>query len=422
MTVSRVLAIIGPGLLVAATGVGTGDLATGGFAGSMLGTAILWAVLVGALLKFIVTEGIARWQLAAGTSLLHGVATHLGRLPMLIFVPYLVLWSFFTASAMMSGCGVALHALIPVFENAEHGKIFFGASCSVIGASLVYAGGYRLFEKIMTVCIVLMFATVVLTAVLLWPGTETVLRGIFQPSIPDFSGSGLTWTLALIGGVGGTVTVLSYGYWIREEGRISGDDLNVCRIDLGTGYLMTAIFGMSVVIIGSNIEVSGSGARLIVAMAEQLGGAIGAFGKWVFLIGVVGAVFSSLLGTWQATPYIFADSWRLLRNPPSQGRAENSAVNPGSGNPETSSPLYRFYLIALALLPIAGLFVSFREVQKFYAVTGAFFVPMLALALLLLNSREKWIGARFRNGTATIIGLSVTILFFVWIAVSKLIA
>ena len=45
MTISRYLAIIVPGLLVAATGVGTGEIATGSFAGSLLGTAILWAVL-----------------------------------------------------------------------------------------------------------------------------------------------------------------------------------------------------------------------------------------------------------------------------------------------------------------------------------------------------------------------------------------
>ncbi|MAF09550.1 iron transporter, partial [Candidatus Poribacteria bacterium] len=44
-----VLSVIGPGILVAATGVGAGDLATGAFTGSQLGTAVLWAVVVGAL-------------------------------------------------------------------------------------------------------------------------------------------------------------------------------------------------------------------------------------------------------------------------------------------------------------------------------------------------------------------------------------
>jgi hypothetical protein len=221
--------------------------------------------------------------------------------------------------------------------------------------------------------------------------------------------------VALIGGVGGTVTILSYGYWIREEGRTSSDDLAMCRIDLGTAYLMTAIFGMSVVIIGSRIEVSGSGAMLIVAMADQLGVALGDFGRWMFLIGAVGAVFSSLLGVWQATPYIFSDSWRLVRHPPDK----HGEIVP-SVNPQTSTALYRYYLLALGLIPILGLFFSFREVQKLYAVTGAFFVPLLALALLLLNSRAKWVGARFRNHAVTVVTLVFTISFFLWIAATKL--
>ncbi len=65
-----------------------------------------------------------------------------------------------------------------------------------------------------------------------------------------------------MGGVGGTVTVLCYGYWIREEGRFNADDLPVCRVDLAVGYGMTALFGLAMVVIGSNIQVEGGGANL----------------------------------------------------------------------------------------------------------------------------------------------------------------
>ena len=65
------LTLLGPGILVAATGVGAGDLATGGFAGSKLGPAVLWAVACGALLKYVLTEGLTRWQLATGETLWH---------------------------------------------------------------------------------------------------------------------------------------------------------------------------------------------------------------------------------------------------------------------------------------------------------------------------------------------------------------
>ena len=290
-----ILVAIGPGLLLAATGVGGGDLATGSFVGSLLGTVVLWAVVVGAFLKFVVTEGIARWQLATGQTLLEGVVSNMGSGVLVLFLPYLILWSFFVASAQMSACGVALHAIFPVFEP-EQGKIIFGMLTSVIGVALVFKGGYRLFERIMRVCVGIMFFTVLLTAALMWPGFADVARGLFVPSIPDLGGLGVTWTVALIGGIGGTLTVLCYGYWMREAGRSSPSDLWVCRVDLGVGYAVTGIFGVCMVIIGSNIEIEGQGTELLVTLSNRLAESLGPIGKWVFLIGAFGAVFSSLLG------------------------------------------------------------------------------------------------------------------------------
>jgi len=412
---TRYLIIIGPGMLIAATGVGGGDLATGSFAGSLMGTSILWAVIVGAFLKFVVTEGIARWQLVTEMTILEGLSIHLGRGAIWLFLPYLLLFSFFVGTAMMSACGVTLHAIFPVFNDPVDGKIFFGISSSLIGLVLVYKGGYSLFEKIMRVCVGIMFFSVIVTAALLWPGTELVLNGILIPSISDFHGEGLIWTIALIGGVGGTVTILSYGYWIREEGRLNSDDLHVCRIDLANGYIMTALFGLSVVIIGSHLTIEGGGATLLVNLSNQLGNELGPTGKWLFLIGAVGAVFSSLLGVWQSIPYIFSDAWLLSRQPREQldKQQQPTMIN-------TAAPSYRIFLILLATVPMVGLFTSFREVQKLYTVTGAFFIPFLAVGLLLLNSHSKWIGQQFKNGWPTNVSLIATIAFFLWAAIYNL--
>ncbi|MGH8193313.1 MAG: Nramp family divalent metal transporter, partial [Woeseiaceae bacterium] len=194
--------MIGPGLLLAATGVGGGDLATGSIVGGLLGTAVLWAVLVGALLKFVVTEGLTRWQLATGETLLEGAVLRLGPIVLWIFLPYLLLWSFFVASAQMSASGVTLHAIFPYFADARDGKFVFGIVSGLVGLAMVLIGGYRLFEIAMRVCIGAMFVTVVTTAVMLWPGTGEVVRGLFIPRIPDIGGEGLTWTVALIGGIG----------------------------------------------------------------------------------------------------------------------------------------------------------------------------------------------------------------------------
>jgi len=412
---TRFLAVIGPGMLTAATGVGAGDLATGSIAGSLLGTAILWAVVVGAFLKFMVTEGIARWQLATGTTLLEGLTIHFGRGAAWMFLPYLLLFTYFIGTAMMSACGVTLHAMIPIFADPVDGKIFFGIASSIVGLALVYKGGYPLFEKIMHVCIGIMFVTAVVTAGMLWPGTEAVIKGIFIPTIPDFDGEGLIWTIALIGGVGGTVTVLSYGYWIREEGRTSSDDLPVCRIDLAVGYLMTALFCLSMVIIGSNITVEGGGTTLLINLSEQLGNKLGPAGKWLFLIGAFGAVFSSLLGVWQSIPYIFTDTWLLARQKPG-----GTTVRDKSFKIDINTPTYRFYMLVIAFVPMLGLFTSFQQVQKLYTVTGAYFFPLLAIGLLLLNSRASWVGDKYRYGLPAIVSLIATIVLFVWAAVHNI--
>ncbi|MFH1726655.1 MAG: Nramp family divalent metal transporter [Elusimicrobiota bacterium] len=404
------LTVIGPGLLVAATGVGAGDLATASIAGSQLGTAVLWAVLVGGFIKFVLTEGLARWQLATGQTLLEGAARRLGRGVGWLFLPYLLLWSFFVGSALMGACGVTLHAMAPVFREAAHGKIAFGILSSLAGLGLVLAGGFQLFEKAMSVCIGLMFATVVATAALVWPGTGEVVRGLLVPAIPDAGGAGVTWTVALIGGVGGTLTVLCYGYWIREKGRQGEGDLTLCRMDLGLGYAMTILFGLAMVIIGSTVEVEGRGAGLLVTLADRLEGPLGPVGRWVFLIGALGAVFSSLLGVWQAVPYLFADVWRLFirRVKPEGGDTD------GRGTIDTRSAPYRSYLFAIAFVPMLGLMLSFKEVQKLYAVIGAAFIPLLAVALLILNGKRAWVGD-LANRRPTVAALLAALAFFAWV-------
>ena len=399
-------AVLGPGLLLAATGVGGGDLATATFVGSLLGTAVLWAVVLGAFMKFVVTEGIARWQLATGETILEGAVNRLGPVVVWIFLPYFLLWSFFVGSAQMSANGVALHAIFPIFDDANRGKIAFGVLSSVIGLAIVWRGGYRAFEVAMKVCIGVMFITVAITAVALWPGTGAVLRGLLVPTIPRADLTAVTWTISLIGGIGGTLTVLAYGYWLREEGRTSPDDLRACRIDLAASYFMVALFGICMIIVGQSVVIEGQGTAMLVVLSDRLGAELGFVGKWLFLAGTFGTVFSSLLGVWQATPYLFAECWRLgvRRNP----------------NPvDTQAPTYRLFLLVLALVPMAGLFASFREVQRLYTFIGAYIFPALALVLLVFNSRSAWVGS-FKNRPVTMVVLAGVLAFFSWLAIENI--
>ncbi|MEZ6073632.1 MAG: Nramp family divalent metal transporter [Pirellulales bacterium] len=412
----QLLTIVGPGLLVAATGVGAGDLATSAFTGGKLGVAVLWAVAVGAFLKYVVNEGLTRWQLATGTTLLEGCVTHLGAAFKWLFLIYLLHWSFLVGQALMSACGATAHAFWPLISPSDD-KIIYGIVHSLAAVVLVQIGGYRLFERVMTVAVGVMFVVVVASAALLRPALGEVVRGLFVPTIPQLHDGGLDWTVALLGGVGGTLTVLCYGYWIREEGRTSNADLWTCRVDLAGGYVMTAVFGTAMVVIGSRVgEIDGKGATLVVELAAQLRTAAGGWGGivyWGFLVGAWGAVFSSLLGVWQSIPYLFTDFWNL-----STGTDGSSGASV-----DTKSWAYRGYLYGLAVLPIIGMKLnSFRAAQQLYAVVGALVIPLLAAVLLYLNNRASLVGAENRNGWKTNVVLVATLVLFTVTGAAKLYA
>ena len=398
-------AALAPGILVAATGVGAGDLLTASLAGSTVGVTILWACWVGALLKWFLNEGIARWQMATGTTLLEGWTERLGAWIRWVFLGYLLAWSYFTGAALISAWGVAGAGLLPLAQNAEHSKIIWGVVHALAGLALVWCGGFRFFEGVMSACVALMFVTVVATTLLVGPDWPAVARGLVVPTMPAGSG---TWTLGLLGGVGGTVTLLSYGYWIREQGRAGANGLRVCRIDLAVAYALTALFGTCMVIVGSRLDLS-SGPMLALALAEQVAlaaGALGPLARQVFLLGFWGAVFSSLLGVWQSAPYLFADFVYL-------GRRAGTAPGPPADLRRT--PIYGLFLVGIALVPLVALWMPVRQVQLAYAMFGALFMPLLALTLLIMNNRPAWVGGGFRNRLATNVALVATLAVFAWI-------
>src|SRR5215831_19124341 len=69
---NNVLKMIGPGLIVAASGIGAGDIIASTVGGAKYGLILLWAIAIGALLKCVLNEGIARWQLANGSTIIEG--------------------------------------------------------------------------------------------------------------------------------------------------------------------------------------------------------------------------------------------------------------------------------------------------------------------------------------------------------------
>lgn len=419
----RWLAILAPGLLIAATGVGAGDLVTAGLAGNRLGLSIVWAVALGALLKWALNEGLARWQLATGTTLLEAWIDRL-RIHWL-FLPYLLIWSFCLGGALLSACGIAGLALVPLFDGGETDRRVWGIAHSLVAVVLVLAGGYRLFERVMAACIALMVVTVTVCAG--WIATQLDPAALRLVSPLALRGPELAWTISLIGGVGGTVTLLSYGYWIREHGRAGAAGVRVCRLDLAVGYAMTALFGVGLMVIAAAApRLEGGGARLLVVLGHLLGEQLGPAARWLFLIGAWAAVFSSVLGVWQGVPYLFADFVRHVAHRRAMERPGAAGAAGTAGAPPVDTDLtrtwaYRAYLLFLALPPMYLLWHEVAPVQLFYTVTGALFMPVLAVSLLILNNRTAWVGRELRSGWRINALLGAALAYFLWTAWPKLV-
>jgi Mn2+/Fe2+ NRAMP family transporter len=385
---------IGPGLVIAATGLGAGDLIAASVAGARFGTTILWAAVVGAIMKYAMNEGLTRWQLATGTTLIEGWVQRLPKFVSFYFFIYLLAWSFIVAGALIAGTGLAAHALYPGLSVEQWGILH-----SLLALTLVLIGRYTLLERLMKLFMGLMLLVVIVCAFLVAPSLADISRGLLVPSVPEGS---ILFIFSVIGGVGGSVTLLCYGYWIKERGWNQPTDLPRSRVDLTIAYLLTGLFGVAIMIISAGIHPDVmTGPDMALGVARQLEEVAGPFGKWCFLIGFWCAVFSSMLGVWQGIPYLFADFVQQYTN---------QAGNPSRVN--TRSIAYRGYLAYLALPPMLLLLAGEPVwLVIVYAVAGAFFMPLLCVLLLLLNNRRKLLGD-LKNGLLTNLVLLGSLLLF----------
>lgn len=401
---------LGPGLALAATGVGAGDLLAALVAGATFGEMLGWAIALGALLKLALNEALARWQLATDTTLLEGWCAHLGRPFRVVLVAYLAVWTFVVAGGLMAACGAAAHAVWPVVGIGA-----WGAVHSLAAASLVLAGRYAVFERVMKALVGVMVATLVASVGLVGVDLWSALRGLLLPLLP--AGSAAT-VVGVMGGVGGSVTMLAYGYWIRERGWSGPRALATVRRDLGVGYLLTGVFGIAMMLVAATVLLGavpeGSGAltacgdAIRQGAASRFGAATGALARGVFLTGVWAAVATSMLGVWQGVPYLCADLLHNLR-----GLATDSVDPRGVA--------YRMVLAWLAVPPMVLLVIERPMwIVRLYTTTSGLFMPLLAGSLLWLGRRRDLMGA-LRLGTASTAALAASLALFGILAVRQLV-
>ncbi|UFQ17738.1 MULTISPECIES: Nramp family divalent metal transporter [Streptomyces] len=404
---------IGPGIVVAATGVGAGDLVATLIAGSNFGYTLLWAAVIGCVVKISLAEAAGRWHLATGRTLFDGWAS-LGRWTTWFFVVYVVIWGYVYGAAAMSSSGLPLQALFPDVMELKWWAILTG----LVGLVFVWFNKYAVFEKVMTVLVGIMFVVTVYLAIRVTPHLGDAFAGLL-PVLSDEKDSILN-TLGLIGGVGGTITLAAYGYWVNAKGWTNTGWMKVMRLDNRVAYITTGVFVVAMLFVGAellhsaNVAIA-SGDKGLVQLSGILEKEYGDATAKLFLVGFFATSFTSLIGVWHGVSLMFADFVERYRK--ERAGADTTALSGeevASGAREKSVP-FRAYLLWLTFPPMILLFQGqpFRLII-IYGVLGAAFMPFLALTLVwLLNSSRtprEWRNGWLSNGMLTVAGLLFLVL------------
>jgi len=396
---SERLSQFGPGLLLAATGIGVGDMVSSTIAGAEYGLTLVWALVFGVIIKFAITEGAARWQLATGATLIEGWREVLPTAGLAAFFIYFVIWSYFVSSALVTASALVPAAIMPGVPLPVWGLLH-----AVAAVLMVWFGRYERFLGVIKWFVGLKFVAIIASVVLIlvWSGADWSGIGARSP----FS---VAYTLSLIGGVGGTVTLLSYAYWMREAGWSGPARVPAARTDLTLSFALVFIFCFSMIFLSTQIEWTGQileeGPRLCLLLADRIGREIGPIGRGVFLLGFWGAAFSSVLGVYHGVPFLFDDMLHVWRRRPALGQ---------------QGAAYRAWAVYLGAAAVSALLVRRPVWLVFaYTVVGSMFFPFVISTLLWLNNSSR-IARSAKNGVLVNGVLGAALLLYVYLAVRSL--
>ncbi len=230
----RSLRYFGPGLILSASIVGSGELIATTTAGAQVGFVILWLVLLSCAVKVAVQIEFARWTIATGSPALAGfdrVPPRFGRVSWInaLFV-VLILSKVLQLSGIVGGTAIAFSILVPIGGDPLRDPSRTVWHVIVVAATIIllHSSRYSLIEK-GAFWLVAAFSMV------------TTLIGFGLPftpwgyTFPDLLG-GLTFrippaavgaAIAMFGITGvGSDEITAYNYWCLEKGYARWTGLN----------------------------------------------------------------------------------------------------------------------------------------------------------------------------------------------------
>jgi manganese transport protein len=336
---SGFLSRLGPTWLAGAIAAGPATMASLVTAGAAYDYALLWVVLLSAVLGALAQLLASRLALLTGDGIVSVVERRLGEGWAWLLVVDVVLAAGLAQLVIMKGLADVSATVTGIDARV------WGVLWAVVLAVGLAGGGYRVAEtgaKLLVSAVVLAFlASLVVVPV----DPAAAARGL----VPSFPGvDGALVAAGVLGGAVHVTLVTMQSYTTRARGWTAADR-DVARFDVlasmgvAFGAYSLAIFLVAAAVLSPDQAATAAGA------AQALGPLVGSNAKWLFLLGLWGAAVSTLGGNTTVPPYLLADKlgWET----------------------DVSDGRYRALVVAVALLSAGGAFLG-----------GAFF-PLLVLVL-----------------------------------------
>lgn len=411
---------LGPGLIITASIVGSGELIVTTKLGGDVGFRLLWFIILGCLVKVFIQVELGRYALTQGKTTLEALDSVPGprlKVSWLVWVwAIMFLATFFQLSGIVGGIAGVFRTGGSTLANWVWALIITG-SC----AALLTVGRYRLIERF-SAGMVAFFTLFTIFAVGALHWTDFNITGAqliegFAFKMPDK----FTTAFAAFGIIGvGASELIYYPYWCLEKGYATyvgpRDNslewearakawLRVMRIDafvslvIYTGATIAFYLLGAAVLHGKGLSVDND--QMIPVLSTIYSESFGAWGLWVFLIGAFVVLYSTVFISTATNARLFADFGHILGlikmdSPESKAKVVRYSclllpavyfvffVSVGQ-------PLYLVFAGALAqgiMLPLlAGAALYFHYSQTPKALKpGAIWVTLLWIASILMAS------------------------------------
>ncbi|MEA3368284.1 MAG: Nramp family divalent metal transporter [Planctomycetota bacterium] len=349
------LLVLGPSLIWCGEYIGSGEVIIATRTGAALGTAVLWAVVVGITLKYWIGLCGARYTVATG----EGMVDCFARAPAGRYwlVPIVFIGQVFAGITSIGALAVAaatfLGELIPL---GDHSTLIWGSIVTVFACIVVGSGRFSLLKTIMGLLVLVIVIGVLYVAAHTLPAMRELLVGAFGfqvPEVPDWVLAAdpdvkSVWSevLPLLGwAAGGFASQVWYTYWVMGAGygmaadrkwgmpadearlaSLSAEDARQVRpwlrvvawdatFALVIGIVVTAAFLVAGAGILRPAQSLPKGPQVAFELSRLFSERWGEVGGTLFILSGTAAMISTQLGQLAGWPRLLADCFRNMCRP-----------------------------------------------------------------------------------------------------------